>query len=236
MQTLWINQCPHIIAVLHELVEFDGWQVLFFCVQFQNFKANCEVNPNQREVPSSRHLAAFTRASVDGQNPAKKFIWCISSHIPSGGRCISFFYSATGDSTMSGLAEVAHNCSPLGPWQVPWFFDLWCLSIEMLQKVCTLMMYGVPLQCGAVGCFSSLSSWVPWPMRVMKSSILAGMVRSTQDFSCWWMNSCTSWADQSTVSHGIWTILWLLAGCSCPSTVALYTGSVPTSPVQDLQL
>ena len=77
------------------------------------------MNPNQREVPSSRHLAAFTRASVDGQNPAKKFIWCISSHIPSGGRCISFFYSATGDSTMSGLAEVAHNCSPLGPWQVP---------------------------------------------------------------------------------------------------------------------
>ena len=35
---------------------------------------------------------------------------------------------------MSGLAEVAHNSSPLGPWQVPQFFDLWCLSIEMLQR------------------------------------------------------------------------------------------------------
>lgn len=135
MQTLWINQCPHIIAVLHELVEFDGWQVLFFCDKFQIFKANCEVNPNQPEVPSSRHLAVFTILSVDGQNPAKKFIWCISSHIPSGCRCISFFNSVTGDSTMSGLAEVAHNCSPFGPWQVPWFFGTRCLSIaEMLQR------------------------------------------------------------------------------------------------------
>lgn len=105
------------------------------CFFVSSVKANCEVNPNQREVPSSRHLAVFTILSIDGQNPAKKFIWCISSHIPSGCRCISFFYSVTGDSTMSGLAEVAHNSSALGPWQVPWFFDTRCLSIaEMLQR------------------------------------------------------------------------------------------------------
>ena len=36
MQTLWINQCPSIFAVLHELVGFDVWQVLFFCVKFQS--------------------------------------------------------------------------------------------------------------------------------------------------------------------------------------------------------
>ena len=34
-------------------------------------------------------------------------------------RWISFINSMTGDSMMLGLAEVAHNCSPLGPWQVP---------------------------------------------------------------------------------------------------------------------
>ena len=48
------------------------------CFFVSNFKANWEVRPNQREVPSSRPLAVFTIVGVDGQK-AKQLIWCISA-------------------------------------------------------------------------------------------------------------------------------------------------------------